>query len=72
MFDFDTYSVGFIAEIAAAYDTSYVSLDLKPLPDPLKYAFLSPNESLPVIIASDLDQDQKENYWTYLVKTKRP
>jgi hypothetical protein len=28
--------------------------ELKPLPDNLKYKFLSPAESLPVIIASDL------------------
>jgi len=35
-----------------------VSLDLKPLPDSLKYAFLGPNESFLLIIAFDLDQDQ--------------
>ena len=28
--------------------------ELKPLPDNLKYKFLGPAESLPVIIASDL------------------
>jgi hypothetical protein len=28
--------------------------ELKPLPDSLKYKFLGPAESLPVIIASDL------------------
>jgi len=37
-----------------------VTLELKPLPDSLKYAFLGLDESLPVIIASDLDQDQKD------------
>ena len=57
VFDFDTYSVDFIAEIASACDTYSVSLDLKPLLNSLKYAILSPNESLPVIIAFDLDQD---------------
>ena len=39
VFDFDTSSVDFIAEIASACDTSTVSLDLKPLHDSLKYAF---------------------------------
>jgi len=33
---------------------------LKPLPDSLTYTFLGPDESLPVIIASDLDQDQED------------
>ena len=32
---------------------------MKPLPNSLKYAFLGPDESLPVIIASDLDGDQE-------------
>nr|XP_011463572.1 PREDICTED: LOW QUALITY PROTEIN: uncharacterized protein LOC101311565 [Fragaria vesca subsp. vesca] len=35
-------------------------LDLKQLPDTLKYAFLGPFESLPVIIASDLSSTQEE------------
>jgi hypothetical protein len=34
--------------------------ELKPLPDSLKYKFLGPTESLPVIIASDLIDAQKE------------
>jgi hypothetical protein len=34
--------------------------ELKPLPDSLKYTFLSPAESLPVIIASDLIDAQEE------------
>jgi hypothetical protein len=34
--------------------------ELKPLPDSLKYQFLGPAESLPVIIASDLKDAQKE------------
>jgi hypothetical protein len=36
-------------------------LELKPLPDKLKYAFLGANETLPVIIASDLQKDQEDN-----------
>jgi hypothetical protein len=34
--------------------------ELKPLPDSLKYKFLGPDESLPVIIASDLIDAQEE------------
>jgi len=38
-----------------------VALELKPLPDSHKYAFLGPDRSLPVIIASDFywNQDSK-------------
>jgi hypothetical protein len=32
-------------------------LELKPLPDKLKYAFLGSNNTLPVIITSDLQKD---------------
>jgi len=35
------------------------ALKLKPLPHSIKYAFLGPNESLPIIVASDLDRDQE-------------
>ena len=35
-------------------------LELKPLPYTLKYAFLGPNESLPVIIASNLTKSQED------------
>ena len=34
-------------------------LELKPLPDSLKYVFLGPNQTLPVIIAANLTQDQE-------------
>jgi len=54
-FDFDMCSVDFIVDVAYACDISSVSLNLKPLPDSLKYAFLDLNEYLPVIIAFDLD-----------------
>jgi len=56
VFDFDTCFVDFMADVFAC-DTSTVSLDLKPLPDSLKYVFLGANESLSVIIRSNLDQD---------------
>jgi len=35
-------------------------LELKPLPDSLKYVFLGPKETLPVIISSLLSCDQEE------------
>jgi len=56
VFDFDTCSVDFIVDVASAYDTSTISLDLKSFPNFLKYAFLGPDESLSIIIAFDLDQ----------------
>jgi hypothetical protein len=34
-------------------------LELKPLPDKLKYAFLGSNDTLPVIIALDLQKDHE-------------
>ena len=55
VFDFDMCFVNFIVDVAAACDTSAVSLDLKLLPNSLKYVFRGPDESLPVIIASDLE-----------------
>ncbi|GAU43740.1 hypothetical protein TSUD_365890 [Trifolium subterraneum] len=36
------------------------SLELKPLPENLKYAYLEENEMLPVIISSNLDCEQEE------------
>ena len=72
VFDFnDAYSVYFITEVAFAYDTSTAPLDLKPLSDSFKYALLYHDESLLVIIASDLNQDQEEKLLTYLGRTKR-
>ena len=38
----------------ASESISAVAMELKPLPDSLKYAFIGPDESLPIIIASDL------------------
>jgi hypothetical protein len=39
---------------------SALKLELKPLPKKLKYAFLGANDTLPVIIASDLQKDQED------------
>ena len=59
-FEFDdSYSTADYLLTAAFESVSPLGLELKPLPDSLKYAFLGPNESLPVIIASDLDGDQE-------------
>ncbi|GAV89391.1 hypothetical protein CFOL_v3_32808, partial [Cephalotus follicularis] len=41
-------------------------LDKKSLPDSLKYAYLGPNETLPVIIASNLTTDQENRVLTVL------
>jgi hypothetical protein len=45
-------------------------LELKPLPDKLKYAFLGANDTLPVIIASDLQKDQEDNMLEVLKEHK--
>lgn len=45
-------------------------LDLKPLPDTLKYAFLGPNETLTVIIASNLDESQEKKLLEVLEEHK--
>ena len=41
-------------------------LELKPLPDTLKNAFLGDFETLPVIISSHLDNDHERSYWIFL------
>ena len=46
-------------------------LELKPLPTTLKYAFLGPNSTLPVIIASDLSTTQKSQLLGVLREHKR-
>jgi hypothetical protein len=43
---------------------------LKPLPDKLKYAFLGTNDTLPIIIASDLQKDQEDNLLEVLKEHK--
>ena len=47
-------------------------LELKPLPDSLRYVFWGPNETLPVIIAPDLNEDQQSKLLKILRETKRP
>jgi len=55
---------------SATESISPVALKLKPLSDSLKYAFLGLNESLPVIIASDQNQDQEDKLITLLRENK--
>ena len=43
------------------FDCPTASLNLKLLPIFLKYLFLGPDESLPVIISFDLNWDQEKN-----------
>jgi hypothetical protein len=45
-------------------------LELKPLSDKLKYAFFGANDTLPVIIALDLQKDQEDNLLKVLKKHK--
>jgi len=58
--------------IASAFESAFAltSLELKPLPHSLKYAFLGLNESSPVIFASDLDRDQNEKLTNLLRESK--
>ncbi|GKE37424.1 putative nucleotidyltransferase, ribonuclease H [Tanacetum coccineum] len=46
------------------------TLELKPLPSNLKYAFLGPNSTLPIIVASDLFGSQEEVLLKVLSKYK--
>ena len=45
-------------------------VELKPLPDHLKYAFLGEKETLPVIISSKLNESQEEKLVVVLKKYK--
>ena len=47
------------------------TLELKPLPDQLKYAFLEENKKLPVIISTDLEISQEEKLLQVLRKHKK-
>ena len=53
-FDCDMRSVDFIIDVVSVCNTSTASLDLKSLPNILNYAFSGPDESLPMMIASNL------------------
>ena len=37
------------------------NLELKPLPETLKYAYLGEDEKLPIVIASNLSKNQEES-----------
>jgi hypothetical protein len=49
---------------------SLLKIELKPLPDKLKYAFLGANDTLPAIIASNLQKDQEDNMLEVLKEHK--
>jgi len=59
-----------VVSVSAAEFVSLVPLELKILPDSLKYALLGPDESLPAIIASDLDRDQEDKLMSLLRDNK--
>jgi len=46
------------------------TLKLKPLSNSLKYAFLGPDKSLPIIITSNLDRDQEDKLIALLRENK--
>ena len=48
----------------------FPKLDLKPLPSDLKYAFLGQNETFPVIISAELNEEQEEMLLNVLRKHK--
>jgi hypothetical protein len=61
--------------IEGTTDTSSLAFEqakreLKPLPDTLKYKYLDPSESLPVIISSDLDEAQEKELLNVLREHK--
>jgi len=71
VFKFDDLCSTAICLLTAVSESMHESispfaLKLKPLPDSLKYAFRGPDESLPVIVASDLDRDQEDKLITLL------
>ena len=55
---------------ASEFESPHTSLELKPLLDSLKYVFLGPDESLHIIITSELDQDQEEKL-IYLLRENK-
>jgi len=55
---------------SATESISPIALELKPLPDSFKYAFLGPDESLPIIIASDLEWDPEDKRISSLRENK--
>ena len=59
-----------LLEPSEPVETKPPELELKPLPDTLKYAFLGPNESLPVIVASDLTTSQEDELVSILREHK--
>ena len=46
-------------------------LELKPLPEHLQYVYLEAGQKLPVIIATDLKEDQKDQLVALLKKHKK-
>ena len=71
-FDDSCSSANYLITSASTFDSisSSAALELKPLHDSLKYSFLGPNESLAMVITSDLDQDQEDKLIVSLRETK--
>jgi len=60
------------SEYASESVSPPTTLELKPPPDSLENSFIGPDESLPLIIASNLDRDQKNELLLYLERTSKP
>ena len=76
VFEFDDlYSTAnYLLTVVSESTSKFVSppaLELKPLPDSLKYAFIGPDDSLPVIIASDLERDQEDKLIALLRENRK-
>jgi len=72
VFQFDDLCSASECAISSTFEhnSPSASLDLNPLPDSLKYSFLGPDDSFPVIIASDLNRDQEEKLFDLLRENK--
>ena len=72
VFQFDDLCFAYEYAISSIskFDSHFASLELKPPLNSLKYLFLGPDDSLPVMIASDLDRDQEEKLINLLRENK--
>ena len=72
MFQFDDLCSAsqYVISSSSETDSPPISLELKHLPDSLKYSFWGTHDSLLAIIASDLGQDQEEKLINLLRENK--
>ena len=68
--EIDSFSPGASKSPSFVTHASDPTLQLKPLPDSLQYVFLGPNKTFPMIIASDLIEDQDDKLSKVLRENK--